>query len=299
METRTLGKTHLQVTPLGFGTAQIGFLDLPQAECDRLLNGVLDAGANVIDTAACYGFDPEGARPLVTKMVKGVAVDVPTFDPGSLWRYLCNRVKDPRTEQYVGPFLEDWPQDQLLPYADVFDGAGSPPSRYLADPWGHPYGFIGDKRRVLHNYGSFDIFSAGPDGQTACNNGIDDDLIGDDTGDGMTELVRLLASQGTNISGQGGQLRIRGEPEVHTDAPQRRLGHVVTDCTCREPAQGAAVSRPAGELRQVPSRARKRCCSKLHHERTSNAQKMRHASQHGWTIKTVGMNANQGELAKQ
>lgn len=54
METRTLGKTHLQVTPLGFGAAQIGFLDLPQPECDRLLNGVLDAGVNVIDTAACY-----------------------------------------------------------------------------------------------------------------------------------------------------------------------------------------------------------------------------------------------------
>jgi aryl-alcohol dehydrogenase-like predicted oxidoreductase len=54
VKTRTLGKTGLCVTPLGFGTAQIGFLDFPQPGCDRLLNGVLDAGVNVIDTAACY-----------------------------------------------------------------------------------------------------------------------------------------------------------------------------------------------------------------------------------------------------
>jgi len=55
MEKRELGKTGLQVTPLGFGTAQIGFLDVPQPDCDRLLNGLLDAGMNVVDTAACYG----------------------------------------------------------------------------------------------------------------------------------------------------------------------------------------------------------------------------------------------------
>ncbi len=54
MEKRTLGKTQLEVTPIGFGTAQIGFVGMEQAECDQLLNGVLDAGVNVIDTAACY-----------------------------------------------------------------------------------------------------------------------------------------------------------------------------------------------------------------------------------------------------
>jgi aryl-alcohol dehydrogenase-like predicted oxidoreductase len=54
MEKRKLGNTDLLVTPLGFGTAQIGFLDVPQSDCDRLLNGVLDTGINVIDTAAMY-----------------------------------------------------------------------------------------------------------------------------------------------------------------------------------------------------------------------------------------------------
>lgn len=54
LEKRILGKTGLEVTPLGLGTAEIGFMGLSQPECDRVLNGALDAGLNVIDTAACY-----------------------------------------------------------------------------------------------------------------------------------------------------------------------------------------------------------------------------------------------------
>ena len=54
MQNRTLGKTNLEVTPIGFGTAQIGFVGMDQSDCDRLLNGVLDTGVHVIDTAACY-----------------------------------------------------------------------------------------------------------------------------------------------------------------------------------------------------------------------------------------------------
>ena len=51
---RLLGKTLLPVSSLGFGTAEPGFLGVGQKECDALLNGVLDAGINVIDTAECY-----------------------------------------------------------------------------------------------------------------------------------------------------------------------------------------------------------------------------------------------------
>jgi hypothetical protein len=29
---------------------------------------------------------------------------------------------------------------------------------------------VGDRRRVVHNHGKWDVFSAGPDGVTACNN---------------------------------------------------------------------------------------------------------------------------------
>ncbi len=54
METRDLGRTGLRVSALGFGGSEIGFEKAPQADVDRLLNSALDAGLNVIDTAAFY-----------------------------------------------------------------------------------------------------------------------------------------------------------------------------------------------------------------------------------------------------
>ena len=54
MEKRTLGKTGMEVTVLGFGAAEIGFRGVPQDTVGRLINGALDAGLNVIDTAECY-----------------------------------------------------------------------------------------------------------------------------------------------------------------------------------------------------------------------------------------------------
>src|SRR4051812_29743447 len=54
MDRRTLGKTGLQVSPIGFGGASIGFLDTDQDQVARLLAALLDAGVNVIDTAAYY-----------------------------------------------------------------------------------------------------------------------------------------------------------------------------------------------------------------------------------------------------
>jgi aryl-alcohol dehydrogenase-like predicted oxidoreductase len=54
MEKRRLGGTGMDVTVLGFGGAEIGFEKADQATVDRLLNSALDAGLNVIDTAAGY-----------------------------------------------------------------------------------------------------------------------------------------------------------------------------------------------------------------------------------------------------
>ena len=59
MERRPLGQTGLSVSVLGFGGAEIGFSDAPDADVERLLNSALDAGLNVIDTAECY-VDSEG-----------------------------------------------------------------------------------------------------------------------------------------------------------------------------------------------------------------------------------------------
>lgn len=54
MEQRVYGKTSMQVSTLGFGGAEIGFRGATLAEVERLLGTALDAGINVLDTAACY-----------------------------------------------------------------------------------------------------------------------------------------------------------------------------------------------------------------------------------------------------
>jgi aryl-alcohol dehydrogenase-like predicted oxidoreductase len=53
METRQFGKTDMQVSVLGFGGSEIRGAEPSSVE--QVLNTALDAGINVIDTAACYG----------------------------------------------------------------------------------------------------------------------------------------------------------------------------------------------------------------------------------------------------
>ncbi len=55
MEYRTLGKTGLRVSEVGYGAAQIGNINIPEDRVEEVLNAVLDAGVNFIDTAAMYG----------------------------------------------------------------------------------------------------------------------------------------------------------------------------------------------------------------------------------------------------
>ncbi|MDC0262316.1 aldo/keto reductase, partial [Planctomycetaceae bacterium] len=62
---RPLGKTGIIVSAIGFGSFKIGRnqgikypsgYELPtDQECERLLNGILDLGINLIDTAPAYG----------------------------------------------------------------------------------------------------------------------------------------------------------------------------------------------------------------------------------------------------
>jgi aryl-alcohol dehydrogenase-like predicted oxidoreductase len=54
MQRRRLGRTDMDVSPLGFGGSEIGYESVSQATVTRLLNAALDAGLNVLDTAECY-----------------------------------------------------------------------------------------------------------------------------------------------------------------------------------------------------------------------------------------------------
>ncbi len=54
MEKRTLGRTGLSVSVLGVGTAVAAFLKTDHATYGKMLEELLDAGVNVVDTAAMY-----------------------------------------------------------------------------------------------------------------------------------------------------------------------------------------------------------------------------------------------------
>ncbi|QOV91752.1 aldo/keto reductase [Humisphaera borealis] len=65
MVKRKFGSTNLDVTPLGFGAAPIGFLKTEQDRVATILNLLLDEGINLIDTAAMY----EGSESLIGQAV--------------------------------------------------------------------------------------------------------------------------------------------------------------------------------------------------------------------------------------
>jgi aryl-alcohol dehydrogenase-like predicted oxidoreductase len=60
LPTRSLGKTVIQVTPIGLGVMELAgsgfFPNLPQAEKNAIIQAALDGGINWFDTAEIYGF---------------------------------------------------------------------------------------------------------------------------------------------------------------------------------------------------------------------------------------------------
>jgi aryl-alcohol dehydrogenase-like predicted oxidoreductase len=93
MQTRELGKSGLRPTILGFGAQELSSVD--EATVAILLNGMLDAGVNYIDTAPEYGRSEEligrhiGKRRsefyLATKAGCNVDASGRLLPPGHLW----------------------------------------------------------------------------------------------------------------------------------------------------------------------------------------------------------------------
>lgn len=91
MEKRTLGKTGLAVSVLGFGGAEIGYEGASVETVEKLLGSALDAGLNVIDTAECYADSEEkigktvaarrGDFHLFTKCGHASGIDLPDWSP--------------------------------------------------------------------------------------------------------------------------------------------------------------------------------------------------------------------------
>jgi aryl-alcohol dehydrogenase-like predicted oxidoreductase len=59
MERRWLGRTGITVSALGFGASEFGQKRIALKMAAYILGSALDAGLNVIDTAACYGNSEE------------------------------------------------------------------------------------------------------------------------------------------------------------------------------------------------------------------------------------------------
>ncbi|MHC4505548.1 MAG: hypothetical protein ACYTFI_19760 [Planctomycetota bacterium] len=109
-------------------------------------------------------------------------------------------VRDPETGEKVGPFITEWNPKQLKPYNDARAG----PSHYLADPWGSPYGFVGERKRVVHNRDSYDLFSPGPDGVTGSDaTGAKPDLAYDGLDNDGNGIVDDAAELGPDASRNG------------------------------------------------------------------------------------------------
>jgi aryl-alcohol dehydrogenase-like predicted oxidoreductase len=60
---RDLGRTGLQVTMLGYGAMELRGVprgrDVTEAQAETILNAVLDAGINYLDTSIDYGLSEE------------------------------------------------------------------------------------------------------------------------------------------------------------------------------------------------------------------------------------------------
>lgn len=112
MEKRVLGRTGMEVTVLGFGGAEIGFQGIGADTVRQVLNGALDAGLNVIDTAECYGPDGASSEELIgaavahrrrdyflfTKCGHAAGFDLPDWDPRLLEQSIERSLRRLRTE---------------------------------------------------------------------------------------------------------------------------------------------------------------------------------------------------------
>jgi aryl-alcohol dehydrogenase-like predicted oxidoreductase len=59
LERRPFGNTTFSVSAVGLGAGQVGEIDVTEAEAAEVLNGALDLGVTLIDTAASYGLSEE------------------------------------------------------------------------------------------------------------------------------------------------------------------------------------------------------------------------------------------------
>lgn len=126
---RTLGRTGLPVSALGYGAGNLGDPALDEADVGRLLHAVLDAGITLIDTARSYGLSEarigrhlaarRGEFQLSTKVGYGVA-GVPDWTGPCISGGIDRALRVLRTDHIDVVFLHSCDADTLRRH-DILD----------------------------------------------------------------------------------------------------------------------------------------------------------------------------------
>ena len=143
---RTLGRTGLRVTTLGFGALELRGMvagvgrPLTPGQADRILNAVLDAGINYVDIAADYGEAEEHIGRCISNRRQefflaskcGCPLDVTRFSPSERTRF---GVPLPRLHDYSRQNIIDACHQSLwrmkTDYLDVLQFHFGPPKEVL------------------------------------------------------------------------------------------------------------------------------------------------------------------------
>ena len=84
LPTAVLGRTGLEVTRLGYGAMELrsdeGDRAVSEEHSTKVLNAVLDAGINFIDTAVCYGLSEERIGKAICTPARRVLSSPPSAD---------------------------------------------------------------------------------------------------------------------------------------------------------------------------------------------------------------------------
>ena len=122
MEQRPFGSTGLDVSVVGLGAGQVGEADVTEAQASALLNGALDLGLTLVDTALSYGTSEErigrhlaGRRDAFVLSSKGGS-GVPGHEDwtsGSLRAGLEQSLRRTRSERIDVYFLHSCPLEVL------------------------------------------------------------------------------------------------------------------------------------------------------------------------------------------
>ena len=123
MQQVILGKTELSVSRLGFGAAPIGLLDIGPNQIARVLNQLLDAGVNVIDTAACYAGSEQAIGDavahrrddyvLISKAGHASGLDGEDFSPAVITASIDRSLERLQTDHLDVCLLHSCPQSTL------------------------------------------------------------------------------------------------------------------------------------------------------------------------------------------